>query len=202
VINQRNSLLKNDFSLKEKQSWDEQMINLGTDIIQYRLNFLDDFIPVLQNCYSEITGFTENIDIEYQCSFKFQKSQIKSDFHKKCQEILSNEKQYQRTLIGPHLDDIYFRINGQSVAKFASQGQKRSLVIALKIALAKMIHNNCGIYPILIFDDTLAELDISRSQNLINMLSQNHQLFIATPNLNHYSDFNLQILELEKIIHA
>lgn len=200
VLLQRNALLKNSFHPSEKKAWDEQLCNLGTDIIDYRLKFLQDFTPIFQKCYREISGFTESINIEYLCSFNFKKDNIKESFNHELSRVSDQEINYQRTIIGPHLDDLLLKIDNQPVAKFASQGQKRSLVIALKIALAQMIQNVSGIYPILIFDDTLAELDTHRSENLINMLSEHHQIFIATPNMEHYKNFNLQILELESLL--
>ena len=63
-----------------------------------------------------------------------------------------------------------------------------------------MIHKISSTYPILLFDDTLAELDKNRAKNLIDLLSQNHQIFIATPNIEHYVHFDLPILDLENIM--
>lgn len=201
VLFQRNALLKTQFHTAEKKAWDEQLITLGSDLIDYRLKFLQSFTPVFQNCYESISGNSEHIDIEYFSQFKLKNNSIKKDFADHLKKIESSEISNQRSLAGPHLDDITINIDQKPVVKYASQGQKRSIVIALKIALAQMIQKITGTYPILIFDDTLAELDKDRANNLINLLSKNHQIFIATPNIEHYQHFDLPILNLEEILN-
>ncbi len=199
VLYQRNALLKTQFHQAEKKAWDDQIVTLGSDLIDYRLKFLQNFTPVFQNCYESISGNTEQIDIEYVSQFKLKNNSIKRDYADYLKKIENTEISNQRTLSGPHLDDIIININQKPVIKYASQGQKRSLVIALKIALAQMIQKMTGTFPILIFDDTLAELDEGRSNNLISLLSKNHQIFIATPNVEHYKHFDLPVLNLEEI---
>ena len=200
VLSQRNALLKTDYHHAEKKAWDEQLSTLGAEVIDYRLKFLERFAPFFQKNYESISGNSEKIDLEYICLFKYDTKQIKKDFLDELKKIDDKEKYMQRTLIGPHLDDLLIKINDMPVVKFASQGQKRSIVIALKITLADMIHKISSTYPILLFDDTLAELDKNRAKNLIDLLSQNHQIFIATPNIEHYVHFDLPILDLENIM--
>ncbi|MBP7562718.1 MAG: DNA replication/repair protein RecF [Candidatus Cloacimonetes bacterium] len=200
ILTQRNALLKTDYHPAEKKAWDEQLATLGSDIIDYRLKFLKDFSPIFQTCYENISGYSERIDIDYVTQFSYKTNQIKKDFLSELKKIENQEKITQRTLIGPHLDDLLIKIDKQPVVKYASQGQKRSIVIALKIALAQMIQKISSTYPILIFDDTLAELDQHRSRNLIDLLSKSHQIFIATPNIDHYKHFELPVLNLENFL--
>ena len=79
---------------------------------------------------------------------------------------------------------------------YASQGQKRSIVIALKIALANIITSITGANPILIFDDTLAELDPNRCGNLLNNLILKHQIFIASPTEERYLGAGLEVVRV------
>ena len=104
----------------------------------------------------------------------------------------------QRTLAGPHLDDFDFRLNGKEARKFASQGQKRSLAIAVRLAQAKLISQTNAEFPIIIFDDVLAELDKNRTEKIIELLKGKHQIFIATPNAKSYESFHLPLIELTK----
>ncbi|HOQ79676.1 MAG TPA: DNA replication/repair protein RecF [Candidatus Cloacimonadota bacterium] len=200
VLVQRNALFKTDYHKAEKNAWDEQLASMGAEIIDYRLKFLERFAPIFQKTYETISGNSEKIEIEYISQFKFDHKHIKRDFLNELKKKEDREKFLQRTIVGPHLDDLLIKINGNPVIMYASQGQKRSIVIALKIALAEMIYKSTSSFPILLFDDTLAELDKDRSRNLIELLAKNHQIFIATPNKEHYTHFNLPILNLEELI--
>ena len=72
------------------------------------------------------------------------------------------------TSIGPHRDDIDFKINGISARKFGSQGQKRSVALAVKLAEAEVITKNTGECPIILLDDVMSELDATRQNYILN----------------------------------
>ena len=77
-------------------------------------------------------------------------------------------------------DKSLFELNGKPVCEVASQGQKRSFVLALKLGLAQIIYEKSGQYPILLLDDVFSELDDFRKQQLIEKLPKNMQIFITT----------------------
>jgi DNA replication and repair protein RecF len=89
----------------------------------------------------------------------------------------------RHTLIGPHRDDITFSVNSSSATAFASQGQQRSLVLALKLAELDYITSSIEELPILLLDDVLAELDLGRQGALMSALSPNMQTVITTTHL-------------------
>ena len=100
--------------------------------------------------------------------------------YKRRRSIFEKEKRYHQTLIGIHRDDILFELNENPVCEVASQGQKRSFVLALKLGLAQIIYEKSGQYPILLLDDVFSELDDFRKRQLIEKLPRDMQIFITT----------------------
>ncbi|MBN2830569.1 MAG: DNA replication/repair protein RecF [Candidatus Cloacimonetes bacterium] len=197
LLIQRNALLKTDYDSTHKRSWDLKFYTCGKEIILMRLNFIKEFEQIFQRKYREITSKPEEISFHY-------KSTIPLNLNKKeLDEFLfekeTKEKDSEHSLFGPHLDDLQIKINGKSAKEFASQGQKRSIVIAIKLAQAEIIYLKSSDYPILMFDDILSELDEERTRNIIHNISKKHQIFIATPNAEHYKDFDLPLLTLNGV---
>ena len=191
---QRNSLMKTDFNQKEKEAWDKTFCEEAKNIVEYRIKFCDLYKDVLKTAHTMIV---KNEDIDYSLKLNVF---YESDFCSKMTSLLKDneqkERKYQTSLFGPHLDDFVITLNQKNAMHYASQGQKRSIVIALKIALAYIISSTSNVQPILIFDDTLAELDKSRSTNLLSHLSMKHQIFIASPTSDKYLSTKLPILNL------
>jgi DNA replication and repair protein RecF len=93
-----------------------------------------------------------------------------------------------QTLFGPHRDDILFLLNGMDATAFASQGQQRSLVLALKLAELKLISERLEEPPVLLLDDVLAELDLKRQGLLMSLVQDDMQTIISTTHLNNFHD--------------
>ena len=88
----------------------------------------------------------------------------------------------QHTLIGPHRDDIIFKLNDKDCRFFCSQGQQRSIALSLKLALMEIIFEYTKEYPVLLLDDVLSELDEDRQKKLIEITSK-YQTIISTTSL-------------------
>jgi DNA replication and repair protein RecF len=200
VLKQRNALLKHNFSREEKLTWDESYINLGVQIINMRKDYLRKFDPKLTEYYNFISNNNEVLTSEYLISFPMEKGKnIESCFEECLRKNEKKEIENQRSMYGPHLDDYYFRLNGRSFRKFGSQGQKRSLVISARLVQANLIFESAGDYPILMFDDILADLDTGRTSRILQLLKTDHQIFIATPNLKHYEITEFPKIDLEQL---
>lgn len=94
----------------------------------------------------------------------------------------------QRAIIGPHMDKIYFTIDGKDAGDYASQGQQRSIVLAWKLAEVDLIRELLGISPILLLDDVMSELDANRRAALEACITTGSQAFITTTNLGYFTD--------------
>lgn len=202
ILNQRNALLKTNFQSYQKRSWDKQFSKTGAFLMNKRKDYLVRFIPILREKYKSITDNTEDLTIKYNPSFKVENDDIESSFEKAIHRVEQKEKEFEYSLIGPQRDDIDFYIDNKPTRQFASQGQKRSLAIAARLSQADMIKEEMKTYPIMIFDDVLSDLDKYRAYNIINLLKKNHQIFIATPNVNLYNKIDLPKIDMEKIDEA
>jgi len=194
---QRNAMLKNNYQPKEKEAWDKVFCEENNNIVQYRINFFKILRLYYQAAYQKITVEEERVDIHLKPNFYCEDFSI-PPLVTRLRENEEKEKKNQCSLFGCHLDDFYLTINNNIASLFASQGQKRSMVIALKLALAQIISEISQNDPILIFDDTLAELDQQRNKNLLTYLTTKHQIFIASPSFAKYSSIELPVIDLHR----
>ncbi len=199
ILKQRNALLKTKFESSEKRIWDEQFAHNGAELIKLRLKYLEKFIPILTEYYDNINENSETLGIEYKYSFPVSGTDIADDILRHLNETEEQEIKQERTLCGPHLDDIDFLIDQHAARKFGSQGQKRSLAIAVRLVQAQLILEEGSEAPIFMFDDVLADLDKKRAKKIMGMLKKKHQVFVATPNTEIYEPFNLPEIEMEKL---
>ncbi len=157
----------------------DQMIDTQIVIIQQRNQFILELIDKAQKLYPFFSDHEERIDAKYE-TFIDLNGDMKIHMKEAYQKQLSRELLYHQTLIGIHRDDILFELNGKNVNEIASQGQKRSFLLALKLALAQIIFEKTKQYPILLLDDVFSELDDTRKIQLLNHLPRNMQIFITT----------------------
>ena len=157
----------------------EQMIDAQMIVIRQRNQFLIELMQKARDLYPFFSDKEEYIDAKYETFIDVDdnmKTHMKEIYEKnKKKEIL-----YHQTLAGVHRDDILFTLNGKPVSEIASQGQKRSFLLALKLGLAQIIFEKTKEYPILLLDDVFSELDESRKRQLLEKLPRNMQIFITT----------------------
>jgi len=197
ILKQRNALFKTDYSTKEKRAWDEQFAQVGTNIIEFRLKYLANFTPLLEKYYEEISGAREELSANYKYSFPNDNDDLFNNLMDHLLRIEEQEKHQERSLAGPHLDDFDIFIDSHSARNFSSQGQKRSIAIAMRLVQTELIKEKDEDTPILMFDDVLADLDKMRTERIIEMLKGKHQIFIATPNVTNYRSFGLPEIDLK-----
>ncbi|NQT65707.1 MAG: DNA replication/repair protein RecF [FCB group bacterium] len=200
ILKQRNALFKTNYSRKEKRVWDEQFAHVGSNIIKLRLYYLDQFTPLLEKHYKDISEAREELSVCYKYSFPNDTDEIFDNLMDHLLRIEEQEKHQERSLAGPHLDDIDIFIDSRSARNFSSQGQKRSIAIAMRLVQTELIKEKDDDTPILMFDDVLADLDKTRTERIIEMLKGKHQIFIATPNFTNYRSFGLPEIDLKKEI--
>lgn len=181
LLKERNTLLKaphlNEALLQAVTS---QMIEQETILISQRFQF----IRLLEKKAKEIYPILcENLDEELSIGYQTcvdPTRDIKSQLQALYVKTLSKDKQTKITTSGVHKDDITFYLNGKLITQTASQGQKRSVMLALKIGLCKTIQEKSGQYPVLLLDDVFSELDPQRRKGLIASFPDEIQIFITT----------------------
>jgi DNA replication and repair protein RecF len=206
ILQQRNSLLKNlankkinDVSLLE--IIDQQLINPCNIIFSKRMEFAATLIPLVVRFYQQIANNEEKLQVEYESNLK--------DFS--IQDLLEKNKEkdflLQRTNAGIHKDDLRFELDGLLFKNIASQGQKKSLLFALKLAEYEIIKNTKGFSPILLLDDVFEKLDDDRMNNLLEWVCNKNkgQVFITDTHKERLTDVfdrlgvNGQIIDLGKM---
>lgn len=180
ALMQRNTYLKRaaqsrSFDLDALEIWNEQLTNSGVRIHTARQSFIKDLIPIFRYYYNFIAGDRESVDIRYESHLN------DGDFKTLLAESTDRDRILQYTSVGPHKDDLVFIINGFPVKRYASQGQQKSFLIALKLAHFNFVSKQKGIKPILLLDDIFDKLDDDRVGKLMELVSQDNfgQIFIT-----------------------
>ena len=176
---QKNNLLKNDVVDETLLDiYNDQLAITGANIIFLRKKFLKEIEKISSEKHKVISD-TEIFTLNYTCPVD--EIDAISDYLK--QELKSRYKEEiarKQSCVGPHRDDIEFRINNADAVKFASQGQQRTLVLALKLAELQIIRAKTGFAPILLLDDVLAELDEMRQNFLLKSIENDVQTIITS----------------------
>lgn len=202
VLKQRNQMLKaNKFGYHDQallDIYDEQLIQHGEYIFEKRLALLEELSPIFQNKYQLISGARES------CSLKY-KSKLKTDtFKTLLQANRDKDCVMQRTTVGIHKDDLAFYHAENMIRYVGSQGQQKSYILALKLAVHELIMQHTQIKPIILLDDIFDKLDGTRVRLLLDLLHQQDlgQVFITdtdTHRLNsifkelNYEHFHYQV---------
>ena len=191
---QRNSLLKDiNYSavlLETLDIWDERLAALSALIIKNRGGYLDRLAQHATEIYSGISSNKENLKMNYLPAVEIKDIQDGEE----CRNAVLNALRQARaedirtgsTSVGPHRDDISFTIGEANAKSFASQGQQRSIVLALKLAESRLLREILHDEPVILLDDVMSELDKSRQSYLLNHLSEN-QVFITCCDKNDFS---------------
>ncbi len=165
AVAQRNKIIK-DYRYDSTLSimldvFEEEIADNAEKINKYRKLYLESLNEFLPKVYDGICSGRETLTTKYIYSFS-------GDF----KEALKNSRQEDMytgvTAIGPHRDDIDFKINGVSARKYGSQGQKRSVALAVKLSEAEVIKKNVGEWPVILLDDVMSELDVTRQNYILN----------------------------------
>jgi DNA replication and repair protein RecF len=164
AVRQRNALLKHRTADEVAlESFSAEMVKLGNEIIRARRELVPKFSPLARLAYRRISNDAEELRIEYQPS-------VKNDFAVELAQSRARERTFRATLVGPHRDDLQLLQNEKSAAQFGSEGQKRTLAIALKMAQAEFLAGIHGSPPILLIDDVMGELDVKRRSGFLPLL--------------------------------
>jgi DNA replication and repair protein RecF len=163
-VRARNALLKQR-AIDEAalDSFSAELAKLGNEIIRARREIAPKFSPLVRLAYRRISNDAEELRIEYAPS-------VKKDFAVELAQSRARERTYRSTLVGPHRDDLQLLLHEKSAAQFGSDGQKRTLAIALKMAQAEFLCGVHGSAPILLIDDVMGELDLKRRSGFLPLL--------------------------------
>lgn len=218
VLRQRNALLKKyrswvveggvEATFKDLNAelalWDIQLATTGSRVTRRRARVIERLAPLAAEWHASISKATEVLEVTYAPNVRLDTDEpeaVQKAFLDKIQQRRIPEQHQGTTLVGPHRDEVEFTINQTPARSYASQGQQRTLVLALKLAELKLIEEVVGEPPLLLLDDVLAELDLNRQNQLLDAIQDRFQTLITTT---HLGAFDSQWLNSSQIlsVHA
>ena len=180
LLRQRNALLKSfaeyhRFDSALLESIDRQMPEPASVVFSHRKAFEATLIPLFSDFYSAISGSRERVSVTYQSDLE------EKSMESVLSENLDKDRVLQRTTAGVHKDDLRLFMNDLPVKKFASQGQLKSFLLALRLAQYEALRISTGTAPVLLLDDIFDKLDENRVRHLVGLLLERDfgQVFIT-----------------------
>ncbi|KNF07301.1 DNA replication and repair protein RecF [Gottschalkia purinilytica] len=190
ILIQRNKLLKSsqfdNNNLKTIDIWNEQLSNIGSEIIISRTNFLRTLSKISKEIHKKLTGSNEELEVRYVPSFNIKdinKDKLKEQFKEILNKNIEKDIEKGTTEYGPHRDDIDIIINNMPCRIYGSQGQQRTAALSLKLAEVELINMEVGEYPVLLLDDVLSELDINRRKYLLSTFKDIQTIITSTDDI-------------------
>lgn len=168
------------------EAWNDSLCRNGAAITHARMTYLEKIRQAAENEYHHLAGGKEQLTIEYYAPWLRKEAQDKNDekhiyedLRNGLEKSLASDIRRGSTTVGPHRDDMRILIDGKNIRWYGSRGQKRSVLLALKLAELEIFHSEKNQYPILILDDISSELDKQRRDSLIRSLPENIQILIS-----------------------
>jgi DNA replication and repair protein RecF len=177
------------------KSWEENLITHGVELIFRRTEAAAQLNEQVRQYYRELSKKDDEVKIVFRCNVQQQEEEtLSSAFDRLFEQKRAQEQEYRTTLLGPHRDDLLFLLNGKPMRDYASQGEHKTFVIALKLAEFQLLQQQRLQSPILLFDDIFGELDANRIQQMLQQLSDIGQVFVTTTSPNFFEkirDFSM-----------
>ena len=200
---QRNNLLKQFasgryFDHELLVVWNKQLIEYGVRIHEQRAAFVKKLIPVFQRYYSFISQGNEQVGLLHTSDL------YDNDFENLLKEALPKDRIVQHTTVGIHKDDLLLLLGDHPIKKLGSQGQKKTYLVALKMAQFEFIKEISGLKPILLLDDIFDKLDQYRVEQIVATVADEQfgQIFITDTNREHLDSMIEKIDTDFRIFHV
>lgn len=188
ALAQRNSLLR---AIREEQAgreqlryWDEPLLSAGSAIVAERLRLLEALAEPLARAHEEIApdeAAIGRLALRYLTNAPAADGESPRDaLARRLAETADKEIWNGATLVGPHRDDVAFELGGRDLAGFASRGQQRTAILAVKLAELDLLTALDGRPPLLLLDDVFSELDPLRRSHLVRRIAELPQAFVTT----------------------
>jgi DNA replication and repair protein RecF len=186
ALAQRNRLLKSlqvgRAHASDLAVWDRTVIANGAAVVEGRVRFLEDIVPLVEANFSAITGGETRVDLSYEA--KGYSVGATGDVSEGLEQALASQRDIEisrgYTLAGPHVDDFRLLADHKDIRRFGSEGEQRTAVLALRCAEVEAMKGKTGRYPIVLLDDVFAELDQLRTAALTALISDYDQIVLTS----------------------
>ncbi|MCU0427440.1 MAG: DNA replication and repair protein RecF [Candidatus Kapabacteria bacterium] len=202
VLKQRNSILHsaklgNPVDTALLDTWTEQFMQVSAEIVVRRWEFLQEFAEYTRRVYANIAANAEEITMRYEpdnlseeiTASKPSIDAIRKEYEQVFERVKYDERRRGTTLAGPQKDEIVFEVGGGIAKECASQGQHKTLLIALKTAEFEYLRDLRQETPIVLLDDIFSELDAKRAANVFALLESGAQTLLTTTEERIYHDY-------------
>jgi DNA replication and repair protein RecF len=188
ALQQRNGLLRaiREGSAERDQLrfWDTALLDAGSVVVDGRLTTLEALAEPLRRSHAEIAPDEGRLSLRYVTNAPARPGETtRQALARRLVETAEKEAWNGTTLIGPHRDDLAFELEGRDLAGFASRGQQRTAILALKLAELDVLTAHDGRPPLLLLDDVFSELDPDRRAHLVRRIAELPQAFVTTTTL-------------------
>ena len=191
ALAQRNVLLRDARDKGDRPNtavWDKALADAGARVVAYRMGFLDSLSPRVEANFNLISGGASRLALPYEPkSYGVDRAvadetggHIAAAFMEALSRNRDSEIARGYTLVGPHVDDFRFLVDGRDIRQFGSEGEQRTSVLSLRCAEAMAIEERLGKAPIVLLDDVFAELDDARGTALISLISGFDQIILTS----------------------
>lgn len=193
ALKNRNLLLKSSHpNLAQIEAFDKILIMNGDFLSQARSSLLERLSPLVSDAQSVLSQQQENVQLIYRQGAPEGMATALD---------LAKEKDFRRgqTSSGIHRDDFTILLNDKEASEYGSEGQQRSLALALKLSQGALLQKQCEKYPIYLLDDIFGELDAHRRNAVLESIPEQSQMFITTTNIDWWkkNNRNVAVLRLE-----
>lgn len=177
ALRSRNALLKSAQARpREIAAYDLPLVEHGTKLGAMRAGLVERLGPMAAEAHRQISSVEENLELRFAPGNA-------EDFSRALAESHAQETRIRQTVVGPHRDDIELLVEGKRAAQFASEGQQRTVALALKIAQARMFAREEAASPLLLIDDIFGELDPGRRNALLQHLPPDAQKLVTATSM-------------------
>lgn len=177
ALKARNLLLKERFLDEEHiGAYTELLIEHGCSLQEMRARLLEELASPVGDAQAAVSGKREAVGLSYHGAGS-------EDLRAAFEQVREQERRQGRSLVGPHRDDVKLTLNGLSAADFGSEGQQRTLALALKLGQGTLLERECGRMPVYLIDDIFGELDLRRRNALMESFPAKAQKLITTTSL-------------------
>ncbi len=188
ALQQRNGLLR---AIREETAgrdqlrfWDGALLEAGAAVVEARLATLAALAEPLRLAHAEIAPDEGRLTVRYETNAPARPGEgVRDALARRLAETADKEVWNGTTLVGPHRDDLVFELEGRDLAGFASRGQQRTAILALKLAELDLLTVLDGHPPLLLLDDVFSELDPDRRGHLVRRIAGLPQAFVTTTTL-------------------
>jgi DNA replication and repair protein RecF len=177
ALRARNALLKvARADRRQLSAYDDPLISYGRQLAEMRNRLVSELAPVAEAAHRAISGANEMLTMQFVPGNPGDLAHDLAASH-------ADELRLRQTQVGPHRDDIALIVDGMPAAQYASEGQQRTLVLALKLAQANVLARNADSPPLLLIDDIFGELDTARRNALLAQLPNESQKVVTATSL-------------------